>query len=343
MKALLPLLLFSTLANSQAPTGGGAAVDSITFSGHITRADDGKPIEGATVILAPCVGCDGAFSKLPAHVPVTTTAADGSYRFTNISKRFEWIQAAHTGFVPALAGCNACAGEAISVDLKMAPAAIPAQMNDRALTTAYGDKRLYVEFRAAAFTADGNSLQLLTFNGDHGGPEMGWKYDLKADTLAAGPMITDEESDTQTVGEYSVTMGPSCRGCGGSIVVQNLKTGRGYRLTDSAESVVAASSDGKAIFWYDGRGMEAFDLDTHRATHISSLPSSSGFEPLAARPEVDGYLLAYEVVGSCNIDGAALIRQVESDQAEQVAQKDASARAPKPHNVCFLHVRMPTR
>jgi hypothetical protein len=214
-------------------------------------------------------------------------------------------------------------------------------MNDGALKAVYGDIRPYLYFRVATFTPDGNFIQFITLDGYHGGPETSWKYDLRTGSLESGPVIPDDESDTQTVGEYSVTVGPSCRGCGGSIVARNLKTGREFEITSSTDSGFVGSSDGKVIFWSDGRMMVSA-LGTRQTTHIT-LPSSPGFEPLAARPEGDGYLLAYDVAGPCNFDGPALVQQIESDQAEKVAQKDPNASARQPHNLCFLHVSVPAR
>jgi hypothetical protein len=232
-------------------------------------------------------------------------------------------------------GCGSCTGNPLSVDLKLQPTAIPMQMNDSVLASTDGKNRPQSFFRTAAFTPDGEALQILTEG------RQGWKYNLPTKTLEPGPAIPENDSDEQMVGRYEIVEGPSCRGCGGSIVARNPKTGTEFEITDAADSVVAGSSDGKIVFWWSGRSMEVFSLSGRHTTRIPSLPSSSGFEPLAARPDGDGYLFAYAVMGPCNIDGTALVQLVEGDQVEQVAQKDPNAKAQRQANVCFLHVRLP--
>ena len=314
-----------------------ASTGEVTVVGRVLRADNGEPVSGATVLIAPCIGCSGAAYQVPRTDPVTTSGADGAFRFTGIPRGLlGWVHVAHKGYSPTIRGCGACKGDPISIIVKLKPAAVPTQVNESTLIAAFGKAPTLQTFRVAQFTQDGKTLLFDTVDG------RGWKYTLATGALEQGTAIPDDESDVQSVGMYDVESGPSCRGCGGSLTARNRKTGKAFTIADSGVgSAFVGSSDGKVVFWFD-QMLQAFSLLDHRTATVA-LPSFSGFEPLAARPDNGGYLVAYTVSGPCNFDSPALIRKVEADQAEQVARKDPDARAQTEENLCFQHISFPDR
>jgi hypothetical protein len=353
------LLICGTSSAQQAQSTG----QGTTFTGRITQKDDGKPIGGATVILAPGDVKESATLKLLT----TTTSADGSYRFSGVPWNNVWIYAGGAGYVSGLAGCCESPVPFASRDLQLEPALIPQQMDDSALVSEYGANRAAIGFANATFSTDGKVLQFVALDVRNNNTSLtkAWRYDVSSGVLKPGPMPVygnrgdatwsydpqnppSKDADPDNVGLFHIDTENDCSGCAPGLVARNRKTGVAFTITNT-ETGYGSSADGKVIFWNGAaqskRGVETvtyiFDLQSRRRRSVV-LPNENP-DYLTAYPEGANYLLAYSVSGPCVEDAAGLKQKVEHEltlqRGEQMNPNFNGTRLPE--DLCFVIVPAP--
>jgi hypothetical protein len=354
---LTAFLMMALGAHGQNSDQGNVQSDVYAYSGHITRADNGKPLAGATVML---MLCGTGIELKPGPHPLQTTAADGSYHFANVPSNAAYIRAFDDGFLPS-GGYGTC-GQSPR-DIKLRPTARPTQMPDDALTKAYGDQRIYVDFQYVSLNADGTVLHFVSRNGHLGREAKGWAYDFGTKTLLPGPMPVfasaasphDGENGWSydpsvpgvpgdVIGQYKIDEYKSCRGCADTLTAASTTQSSPFVITKNLVNAYVGASDGSAIFWGDawtnakdfddspGFLLGIYNFKTHHRRFLRLSDAAEGLE--AARPDGDGYLVVYSSSGSCL-----------PDRAERIAMFEAvpNGGGRRPFHLCFVHVRGPSR
>lgn len=199
--------------SSEAPAG--------EISGHIYRADTGKPLAGAMVMLASTTPPDSApRSRLSGD--------DGSYEFTRLPPGDYSLSAYMTGFARAEYGLDKAHGswfpltlpsegernrifrgptgatapaavnsKLININLSLNPVPEVSEMNGEALLAATLDQRVFIQFQYGSFSPDGKFFAVTSGDPD---PQAAWFYDLATARLT--PVIAPEMG-----GPHVISMG----------------------------------------------------------------------------------------------------------------------------------------
>jgi hypothetical protein len=331
---------------------------NFTYSGLVVAAGDGRPVENAEVVL---FGCNGP--PTTGNYRIASTDAEGRFRFANTPWARVGVRVTHAGFVPALwqlLCANPGSAEPASIEMKLKSAATPVQMKDGLAFGAYAnDQRPHVRFRSGTLNADSSALRFITEDCYTGGClDKGWRYDLRTQRLEPGPVpafnsdktswsydpskppnptqLTDSgPPDWRTIGAYQVQFDVNISyGCDNKILGRMARS-KEFLITNHSCAWLP-SPDGTAIFWADPSNPNdvdsvwAFNFTARKKVHVS-IPTAMG-DFLAVGRIRGGFLVAYEVAGSCLGANSDFLPQVERIAGD----------LPQPiFHVCFLEIRAP--
>ena len=333
ISAVLAAVAFLTSgAHGQSPIQ--PSDETRTYTGRVLNVAGGKPLAGATVVLMPCIAATGTRTEHSIRI----TAGDGTYKFEHNPWPCGFVIAVRKGFSSGRSkdSQRTIAPTMLLEDLKLWPVASPLQMEASAISSAYGASYGWVHFRDASFSPDGETLNFSSDDGGRSGGVQGWSYNLKSRALQTGS-VQPFQNDLDVVGGYRIDSF-RCRGCPETLTanpVQNPTHAKPIVITSSLSFGSIASSDDSAMLWgernrQDQPVLGLYVFAAHQRRFVV-LPNAG--EPLAARPEGDGYLVAYATFGLCAPEADELTRLVEDRRYQE---------GPRPWSVCFIHVPSPT-
>ncbi len=154
------------------------------ISGHVYRADNGRPLPDATIKLG--------LESFPDVTAISTrTAADGSYSVSDVPPGTYWLVAYRKGFHREtyrgnsprgyMAVLDLHAGQTLSgIDVKLHQLVSVTQMNDQALVAEFGIERFWLQIRLGQFSPDG---KLFAFAVGDPLPQQVWLYEMGSGRL----------------------------------------------------------------------------------------------------------------------------------------------------------------
>lgn len=155
-------------------------------SGHVYRADTGKPLAGVRVML-------GVISSFGPPFRTVPTGPDGAYAFSEVPpgqyriaaylKGFTYGQYGPTDrFGPGWETISLASGQQLStIDMRLHPLVSVTPMNEEALVGAFGAGRFWLKFSPGSFSPDG---KLFAFGVGDPDPYQAWLYDMSSRRLS---------------------------------------------------------------------------------------------------------------------------------------------------------------
>jgi hypothetical protein len=145
------------------------------------------------------------------------------------------------------------------------------------------------------------------------------------------------DNDLDIVGQYKIDIFRNCHGCNFTLAASSAHDpplDKSVVITARLSGPVIASSDASAIVWseYNSKYQTLIGLYNLKTHHRRFVIAPNGGDPLSARPDGDGFLVAYQTFGPCALNAEELARLTEDQPYRE---------GPRTWSLCFVHIPAP--